>query len=66
MIKHGKILVATDFSEQSDEALRRGMELAHAFEAEIYLLHVMEPFMLYDSDRHAGRGFIRGATYGGA
>ncbi|MDX8406958.1 MAG: universal stress protein [Mariprofundaceae bacterium] len=50
MIKHGKILVGTDFSEQSDEALRRGMELAHAFEAEIYLLHVMEPFMLYDSD----------------
>jgi len=50
MIKHGKILVATDFSEQSDDALRRAMEMARKFEADIYLLHVMEPFMLYDTD----------------
>ncbi len=50
MIRHGKIIVATDFSGQSDEALRRAMELAHAFQAEIHLLHVMEPFMVYDSD----------------
>jgi len=48
MIRHGKIIVATDFSAQSDEALRKGMMLAHAFEADIHLLHVMEAFMMYD------------------
>jgi len=50
MVRHGKIVVATDFSEASNEALRQAMQLAHAFDAEIHLLHVMEPFMLYDSD----------------
>ncbi|HKI61233.1 MAG TPA: universal stress protein [Mariprofundaceae bacterium] len=50
MVRQGKILVATDFSEQSQEALRKAMKLAHAFEGDIYLLHVMEPFMMYDMD----------------
>ncbi len=50
MIRHCKIVVATDFSEPADDALRRTMTLAHKYEADIYLLHVMEPFMLYDTD----------------
>jgi len=50
MIKHGNIIVATDFSTQSDEALRQAVMLAQQYNASITLLHIMEPFMLYDSD----------------
>jgi len=36
-----KILVATDFSEASDEAVRHARELATALRASLYLLHVV-------------------------
>ena len=48
MIKHGKILVPTDFSKASAEALRRAGKLALAFDAEVHLLHVIEPIIPID------------------
>ena len=39
-LKH--ILVPTDFSETSEAALRYGVALAHAFKAQLHLLHVAE------------------------
>ena len=36
-----KILVATDFSETSDEAVRHAQELATALRASLHLLHVV-------------------------
>ena len=50
MIKHGKILVSTDFSEQSTEALRRAVVLARQFGAEVHLLHVLEPTLIYGAE----------------
>ena len=50
MIKHGKIVVPTDFSEQSEEALRRACTLASQFDAEIHLLHVIPPPVYIDAD----------------
>lgn len=43
MIKIKKILMATDFSECSDHALRYACEFAEAFSAELHLLTVFEP-----------------------
>ena len=37
-----KILVPTDFSEQADNALRVASQLAKKYDAEIYLLHLLE------------------------
>lgn len=48
-----KILVSTDFSEESKKALRYGIELARAGGAEILLVHVME-FMVYPSSLGIG------------
>jgi nucleotide-binding universal stress UspA family protein len=42
MIALKKILVPTDFSECSEAAMRYGFELAHAFDATLHLLHVVE------------------------
>lgn len=42
MIRIKKILVPTDFSECSEAAMRYGFELAHAFDAVVHLLHVVE------------------------
>ncbi|MFQ5345108.1 MAG: universal stress protein [Mariprofundus sp.] len=50
MIRHGKILVPTDFSEQSDEALRRAGILAIQQNAEVHLLHVIEPAIYFETD----------------
>jgi nucleotide-binding universal stress UspA family protein len=50
MIRHGKILVATDFSEQAEEALRRAIVLALELDAEIHLLHVLEEIVMYDAE----------------
>jgi len=50
MIKHGKIVVPTDFSEQSEEAIRRACVLAAQFEAEVHLLHVIPPPVYIDAD----------------
>ncbi len=38
-----RILVPTDFSSDSDEALREAVELAKQYHSKIYLLHVNEP-----------------------
>ena len=42
MIGIKKVLVATDFSDASETALRYGRELARAFHARLELLHVVE------------------------
>jgi len=42
MIAMKRILVPTDFSEPSGAALNYGMELADAFSAQLYLLHVTD------------------------
>ncbi len=41
MIGLKRILVAVDFSEFSDNAIRYGCELAEKFDAELFLLHVL-------------------------
>jgi nucleotide-binding universal stress UspA family protein len=51
MITHGKILVPTDFSEQSEEALRRAGILAAEHQAEVHLLHIMEPSLYFETDQ---------------
>ena len=48
MMQIRKILVPTDFSEESKKALRYGIELARASGAELLLVHVVE-FMVYPS-----------------
>ena len=42
MINLKTILVPSDFSDCSDEALRYGLELARRFDAELHLLHVVQ------------------------
>jgi nucleotide-binding universal stress UspA family protein len=42
MLNVKNILVATDFSDCSDSALRYGRELAHRFGARLHLLHALE------------------------
>ncbi|TLS67007.1 universal stress protein [Mariprofundus erugo] len=46
----GNILVATDFSEPSSEALRRAVTLARQYGADVHLLHVMEPAVFFETD----------------
>lgn len=43
MIKLKRILVPTDFSENSQPAIQLACELARRFGGELYLLHVIEP-----------------------
>jgi len=38
-----RILVPTDFSDDSDEALKQALELAKQYNSKVYLLHVVEP-----------------------
>jgi universal stress protein A len=38
-----RILVPTDFSDHSDEALRQALDLAKQYNAKVYLLHVSNP-----------------------
>ena len=42
MINLNTILVPSDFSECSDEAVRYGLELARRFDARVHLLHVVQ------------------------
>ncbi len=42
-IRLQKILVGIDFSADAENALRYGLSLAQEFEAEVHILHVMEP-----------------------
>ena len=44
MITINNVLVATDFGEASDSALRYGRELAGRFGATLHVLHVVENF----------------------
>jgi len=50
MINNGTIVVPTDFSEQSSEALRRACVLAKKFDAEVHLLHVIDPSLYFETD----------------
>ena len=47
MIALKRILVATDFSEASEAAVRYGQALAEAFGASLDMLHVMEDPFVY-------------------
>lgn len=47
MIALKRILVATDFSEASEAALKYGRALAEAFNASLDVLHVMEDPFIY-------------------
>ncbi len=50
MIKHGKIVVATDFSYHANEALRRACALADTYGAEVHLLHIFTPTPYFETD----------------
>ena len=56
MITLNNILVATDFGEASDAALRYGRELAKRFDATLHVLHGRRE----RRDRHVRRGDVRG------
>ena len=45
-----RILVPTDFSDSSDEALKQALELAKQYNAKVYLLHVAEPIAQCTTD----------------
>ena len=49
-----KILVATDASEYSRQALRTALELARKFQSEVELLFVMYKPLVYDASRLGG------------
>lgn len=42
MFEPKKILVPTDFSEYSDKALERAIDIAQEYNAKVYLLHVVD------------------------
>jgi universal stress protein A len=45
-----RILVPTDFSEHSAQALRYGVALAEKFDAELHLLNVCQDLLVYQPD----------------
>lgn len=56
-----KILIATDFSERSDRAVRRGVLLARRFAASIALVHVIDddqPRRIRDVEREAAMALL--------
>lgn len=57
-----KILLATDFSERSDRALRRATLLARQFGASLAIVHVVDddqPRRIVDSERDAASALLR-------
>lgn len=50
MIRHNKILVPFDFSDQATESIRRAAVLAEKFDAELHLLHVLESSLYFETD----------------
>ncbi len=53
-----RILVATDFSEQAEVAVRYGVELARAFSAELILCHVVEGADILSQLPPGGEGYF--------
>lgn len=56
------IMVATDFSERSDRALRRATLLAKQFEADVTLVHVVDddqPAYIVESEKKQAEGLLR-------
>ena len=49
-IDFGKVLVATDFSEDSENALRHGLSLAQEYQSELHLLHVISNSAKIETD----------------
>ena len=58
MIEIKKILVATDFSEHSNNALSYAAEFAKAFDAEVILCHIVEKLDLVSSLPPGGEGYF--------
>lgn len=59
------IMVATDFSERSDRALRRATLLARQFEATMLLVHVVDddqPRRIVDAERDEATKLLRQMT----
>jgi nucleotide-binding universal stress UspA family protein len=57
-----KIMLATDFSERSDRALRRATLLARQFEATMLLVHVVDddqPRRIVDAERDEAKTLLR-------
>ena len=42
MFKPNNILIATDFTDESDTALREGLDIAEKFQSSVHVLHVIE------------------------
>jgi nucleotide-binding universal stress UspA family protein len=59
MIKISNVLVATDFSEASDPALKYGREFARTFGAVLHVLHVVENAMTWTGAEVVGVDFAR-------
>jgi len=50
MVKYKKVLVVSDCSDASSEAIRQAGELAGQCNGEVHLLHVMEPSLYFETD----------------
>jgi len=50
MLNNGIILVPTDFSDHSVEALKQAVSLASQFNAKVHLLHVVTTYTDFDAD----------------
>lgn len=53
-MKIGNIVVAMDFSEPSETALRLATSLARGSGATLHIVHVRQPFTMYHLDRKYG------------
>jgi nucleotide-binding universal stress UspA family protein len=45
-----RVLVAFDFSDHSEQALKLGLLIAQEYQAELHLLHVLPPFALNETE----------------
>ena len=57
-----KILVPTDFSNQAENALKVAAQLARTYNAEIYLLHILE-IPLHEVDAMNSRSDLPEAVF---
>lgn len=64
MIKLQRILLATDFSECSDHALRYACEFAEVFSAELHLLTVFDPPITADAEFGFGKVAVQNIEEG--